>query len=68
MPTESPEMPQPTSFRLKPSTIANLDLIAEDMTLKSGYNCSRTDAVSFIAKHVADRVRAERKARKKSEK
>lgn len=47
----------PTQMRLKPDTLADLDLIAEARSQETGITHTRTDAVRFAAKREADRLR-----------
>jgi len=47
----------PSSFRLEPETVADLDTVAEYQTRTTGVRHSRTDALRLAARQAADRVR-----------
>lgn len=51
------------SFRLPESTIADLDAIAENRTGETGCLVTRTDALRYAAKQIADRVRKKKSAK-----
>lgn len=61
-----PKRPNPRQFRLSPETLADLDLIADTLSRETGLTFTRTDAVRYSARQVADRIRKKQKGEDKA--